>query len=143
MSMKSKALVDFNGRAVTANDYHPVWLDSLADDITLEGSAMNGVVQGADAVRSIVSYIRTLYESQEFSFAGPYGENGFLEDYTARVRGGELIGNVVLVTHNDAGQAQHIVANYRPRNTLLLLSRLIGEHFAGTPIGEHFATSED
>ena len=87
-------------------------------------SAMNGVVQGAEAVRSIVTYIRTLYDHQEFKFAGPYGENGFLEDYTAHVRG-EQVGNVVLVTRNAAGQAQHIVANYRPRTTLLLLSRLI------------------
>jgi hypothetical protein len=45
------------------------------------------------------------------------------------------------VTGNAAGQAQRIVANYRPRTTLLLLSRLIGEHFAGTPYGEHFAAS--
>jgi hypothetical protein len=101
---------------------------------------MNGVAHGPEAVRSIVTHIRTLYHDQEFTFAGPYGENGFLEDYTARVRG-ELIGNVVLVTRNAAGQAQRIVANYRPRSTLLLLSRLIGELFAGTPYGEHFATS--
>ena len=102
---------------------------------------MNGAVQGAEAIRSIVTYIRTIYDGQEFNFAGPYGENGFLEDYTAQVRGGGQVGNVVLVTRNAAGQAQHIVANYRPRKTLLLLSRLIGEHFAGTPYGEHFATS--
>jgi hypothetical protein len=73
----------------------------------------------------------------------PGGENGFLEDYAARVRRGELIGNVVLVTRNAAGQAQHIVANPRPRSTLLLLSRVIGEHFASTPYGEHFATNGD
>jgi hypothetical protein len=84
----------------------------------------------------------TLYDRQEFNFAGPYGENGFLEDYTAWVRG-EPIGNVVLVTRNPAGQALRIVANYRPRSTLLLMSRLIGDHFAGTPSGEHFATSGD
>ena len=101
---------------------------------------MNGVAQGAEAVRSIVTCIRSLYDSQEFNFAGPYGENGFLEDYTARVRG-EQIGNVVLVTRDAAGQAQRIVASYRPRNTLLLLSRLIGEQLAGTPYGEHFASS--
>ena len=130
----------FDGVRVPATDYHPVWLDNLADDVTIEGSAMNGVAQGAEAVRSIVPYIRTLYDDQEFSFAGPYGENGFMEDYTARVSG-EEIGNVVLVTRNAAGQAQHIVANYRPRSTLLLLSRLIGEHFAGTPYGEYFASS--
>ena len=114
-------VIRFDGVRVPASDYRPVWLESLAEDVTIEGSAMNGVVHGADAVRSIVAYIRTLYDSQEFNFAGPYGEDGFLEDYTARVRG-DLIGNVVLVTRNAAGQAQHIVANYRPRDTLLRVS---------------------
>jgi len=136
----ARRLTLFDGREVERTDYRPVWVNNLADDVTIEGSAMNGVVQGAEAVRSIVTYIRTLYDDQEFSFAGPYGENGFLEDYTARVRG-EQIGNVVLVTRNAAGQARHIVANYRPRTTLLLVSRLVGEHFAGTLYGEHFATS--
>jgi hypothetical protein len=130
----------FDGVRVPATDYRPVWIDSLADDVTIEGSAMNGVVQGAAAVRSIVTSIRTLYDSQDFNFAGPYGDNGFLEDYTAQVRGGGQIGNVVLITRNPAGQAQHIVANYRPRTSLLHLSRLIGEQLAGTPYGEHFAT---
>jgi hypothetical protein len=142
MSTTQTDVTRFDGVRVPASDYRPVWLESLADDVTIEGSAMNGVVQGADDVRSIVAYIRTLYDSQEFNFAGPYGKDGFLEDYTARVRG-ELIGNVVLVTRNAAGQAQHVVANYRPRDTLLLVSRLIGDHFAGTSIGEHFATSGD
>jgi hypothetical protein len=131
----------FDGVRVPAADYQPVWVANLADDVTIEGSAMNGVAHGTEAVRSIVTSIRALYDSQEFNFAGPYGENGFLEDYTAQVRGGGQIGNVVLVTRSAAGQAQHIVANYRPRTTLLLLSRLIGEQLAGTPYGEHFATS--
>jgi hypothetical protein len=150
MSIEGKALAEegtpayvtrFDGVRVPAADYHPVWLDSLAGDVTIEGSAMNGVVQGAEAVRAIVTCIRALYDSQEFNFAGPYGQNGFLEDYTAQVRGGGQVGNVVLVTRNAAGQAQHIVANYRPRTTLLLVSRLVGEHFSGTPYGEHFASS--
>jgi len=149
MSIEGKAFAEggapayvtrFDGVRAPATDYRPVWLDSLADDVTIEGSAMNGVLQGAEAVRSVVTSIRALYDSQEFNFAGPYGENGFLEDYTAQVRGGGQIGNVVLITRNAAGQAQHIVANYRPRTTLLRLSRLIGEQLAGTSYGEHFAT---
>jgi hypothetical protein len=135
-----KTLVDFSGHPVAPNAYRPVWLASLADDVTLEGSAMNGLARGPEAVRTIVTYIRTLYDRQEFNFAGPYGDDRFIEDYTAWVRG-EALGNVVLVTRNAGGQAQRIVANYRPRSTLLLLSRLIGEHFAGTPYGQHFATS--
>ena len=123
-------------------DYRPAWIGKLAADVTLEGSAMNGAVQGADVVRSIVTYIRSLYEQQEFKFAGPYGERGFVEDYTAKF-GGETIGNVVLIKFNDAGEAQHVVANYRPRDALVHISQLIGDHFAGTPCGAYFATSPD
>jgi len=133
-------VTNFDGERVPAADYKPVWVANLADDVTIEGWAMNGVLQGAQVVRSLVTYIRSLYDSQEFNFAGPYGENGFLEEYTATVRG-EQLGNVVLISRNAAGQAQHIVANYRPRRTLLLLSRLIGEHFTDAPYSEHFASS--
>jgi hypothetical protein len=122
-------------------DYYPAWLDNLADDVTVEGSLLDGAVQGADAVRTIIGTIRTLYDRQEFNFAGPWGDNSFLEDYTAQVRG-EPIGCIALVTRNAAGQTQHIAANYRPRSSLLLLSRLLGEKFAGTPIGEHFLAGE-
>jgi hypothetical protein len=122
-------------------DYYPAWLDSLAGDVTLEGSAMDGFVQGAEAVRTVLVQIRALYDYQELHFAGPYGDNGWLEEYTAGVRG-EPIGNVTLVTRDAAGQAQQIVGNYRPRSALLLLSRLIGEKLVGTPYAEHFLAGE-
>jgi hypothetical protein len=118
-------------------DYYPSWLNNLADDVTVEGSAMDGAAQGPEAVWTILGAIRTLYEHQEFNFVGPYRDNGILEDYTARVRG-ESVNCVVLITRNAAGQAQHIVANYRPRSSLLLLSRLVGEKLADTPYGQHF-----
>jgi hypothetical protein len=99
-------------------------------------------VQGAEAARTIVVTIRTLYgDSQEFRFAGPCGEHGWLEDYIARV-GGKPLGCVALVTRNPAGETQHIVASYRPRSSLLLFSRLLGEKFAGTPYAKYFLASE-
>jgi hypothetical protein len=119
-------------------DYFPAWLNNLADDVILEGSMMDGSVQGADAVRSVIVAIRDLYDYQDFNSVGPYGENGWIEDYTAGVRG-EPISNITVVTRDAAGQTRRIVGNYRPRGTQLLLSRLIGEKFAGTPIAEHFA----
>jgi hypothetical protein len=122
-------------------DYHPLWLGNLADDVTIEGSAMNGSAQGADGVRAILVGIRGLYESQTFNYVGAYGDDGFLEDYTAQVQG-EPISCVVLIKSNAAGQAQHIVANYRPRSSLLLLARLLGENFAGTPYAKYFATGD-
>jgi len=120
-------------------DYYPAWVSNLADDVTVEGSMLDGVVQGADAVRSVVLTIRSLYEHQEFKFAGSYGNNGFLEDYIAKVNG-QPLGCVVLVTRNAAGQTQHVMASYRPRTSLLLFARLLAETFAGSPVAERFAT---
>jgi hypothetical protein len=119
-------------------DYYPKWLDDLADDVTVEGSMLDGVVQGADAVRSIIAGIRSLYDRQAHKFAGPYGEHGFLEDYVSEVQG-EPLGCVVLVTFNDAGKTQHVVASYRPRTSLLHFSQLLARKFANTSIAEHFA----
>ncbi len=122
-------------------DYYPAGLDNLADDVILEGSAMDGFVQGPEAVRAVLVSIRGLYDYQRFNFAGPYGENGWLEDYTAGVSG-EPISNVTVVKRNAAGQAQHVAGNYRPRSALLRLSRLVGERLADTPYAEHFLASE-
>ena len=122
-------------------DYYPAWLDNLADDVTIEGSLLDGAALGPEAVRTIVGAIRTLYDHQAFNFAGAWGNNGWLEDYTAHVRG-EPLGCAVLVTSNAAGQTQHVIGSYRPRSSLLLLSRLLREKFAGTPYAEQLAASE-
>ena len=81
--------------------YYPAWLDNLADDVTLEGSMMDGFVQGAEAVRTVLAHIRSLYDYQEFHAVGPFGDDGWFEDYTAGVRS-EPIGNITLVTRNAA-----------------------------------------
>jgi hypothetical protein len=120
-----------------ALEYYPKWLDELADDVTLEGAAMEGTVHGADAVRSIVVGARELYEFQNFAYAGEYGDSGFLEDYASAVKG-QPIGVVVVVNRNSAGKTQRLVVLHRPRSSLLLFSRLMHEKFAGTPIAEHF-----
>ena len=122
-------------------DYYPAWLENLADDVTIEGSLLDGAALGPEAVRTIIGAIRTLYEHQQFNFAGPYDENGWLEDYTAHVRG-EPIGCAVVVTKNAAGKTQHVAANYRPRSSLLLLSRLVGEKVVGTPYAKYFMAGE-
>jgi hypothetical protein len=142
MSTKGDVLAQYLGSGDPAlKDYYPAWLENMADDATLEGSMLDGVVQGAEAIRSVVVTIRSLYDRQEHKFAGPYGDNGFLEEYVAEVRG-EPIGCVVLVTRNAAGQTQHVVASYRPRSSLLLFSRLLHEKFAGTPLAEHFLADQ-
>jgi hypothetical protein len=129
-----------SGDPARRHPYYPSWLDNLAHDVTCEGAAMEGAAQGAEAVRTIVVTARQLYEYQEFNFAGPCGENGFLEDYTTQVHG-EPVGVVVTVTRNAAGETQHIVVNHRPRSSVLLVSSSLGEKLAGTPHAKHFLGS--
>jgi len=118
-------------------DYTPEWLGKLADDVTMEASVMNGIAEGPAAVRAILSFARTLYDYQEFNVTGRYGERDFVEDYVATFRG-EPIGSVVVVRFNGAGETQQIVINHRPLRSVLLWSKTMAEHFAGTEYGRYF-----
>jgi len=123
------------------HDHRPEWMDNLADDVTIEGSVLTGIAEGPGAIRAILGYARTLYEYQEFNFVGPYGDDGFVEDYTSVVRG-EPIGSVVVVRFNEAGQTAQIVVNHRPLRSVLLWSRVMGEHFAGTRYAQYFLSPD-
>jgi hypothetical protein len=118
-------------------DYRPDWLGNLADDATIEGSVLNGVPEGPEAIRAILGFARTLYDYQEINYVGPYGEHGFVEDYTSTVRS-EPIGGVVVIRYNEAGQVARVVVNHRPLRAVLLWSRLMGEHFAGSEYARYF-----
>jgi hypothetical protein len=142
LSIKGNVLAEYLGSGDPAlKDYYPAWLDNMADEATVEGSMLDGVVVGAENVRSIVLTIKSLYDRQEFKFVGPYSGNGWIEEYVAEVHG-EPLGCVVLIKRNDAGQTQHVVASYRPRTTVVYFAGLLAEKFAGTPIAEHFAARE-
>lgn len=121
--------------------YYPWWLDNLADDVTGEGAAIQGTIQGAENVRRVVLDGRKLYENQKFEFAGDYGDNGFLEEYSCQIHG-EPTRVVVTVHRNAAGKAQRLVVNHRPRSSLLLFAHVLGEKYAGTPLAKYFVTGE-
>lgn len=129
---------DPNGRFA---DYCPEWMDKLADDVTLEGSMLDGAVRGADGIRTVIGGVRELYDRQDFNFAGPWGDNGFIEDYTAEVDGKPL-GCLHLITFNADGQTQHIAAHYRPLSSGMFFSRLLRARLAGTPYAEYFLAGE-
>jgi hypothetical protein len=122
-------------------DYYPAWLDELAEDVTMEAAVLNGIVTGRDHVRTLLAYARTLYEFQDFSFIGAYGDNGLVEDYAARVRD-EPVANIAIVHRDAAGQVAHLVMNHRPLAGVLLFSRLMGEHFKDTPYARYFLSPE-
>ena len=142
MSVKDdeRALYMRNEGDPNLKDYKLEWLNDVAEDATLEGSFMDGVVVGREGLVTVLSKIRSLYEEQIFDSVGPYGENGLIEEYVVHVEG-ETLGGVVLVKRNEAGQTQHVIAGYRPRTSVLYLSRRLREELAGTPYAEHFASA--
>ena len=122
-------------------NYYPWWLDNLADDVTGEGAAIEGTLHGAEEVRKLVLDARELYEQHEFQFTGDYGDKGFIEEYTCLIEGAPTSA-VVTVNRNAAGKAQHIVVNHRPRSSVLLFARVMGEKYAGTPLARYFTIGE-
>ena len=121
--------------------YYPWWLDNLAADVTGEGAAIEGALQGPEEVRRLVLDARELYKQHEFQFTGDYGDKGFIEEYTCLIQGAPTKA-VVTVTRNAAGKAQRIVVNHRPRSSVMLFARIMGEKYAGTPLAKYFTTSE-
>ena len=122
-------------------DYFPAWLKDVAEDATLEGSFLDGVIVGREGLLAVVLKIKDLYEDQTFVSVGPYGDNVWIEEYVTHV-GGDPIGGVVMVKKNEAGQTQHVLAGYRPRTSVVHLAQRLAEEFAGTPYAEYFAASE-
>jgi hypothetical protein len=127
------------GHAMTymGEPYYPVWLDNLADDVTLEGAAMSGTAQGAEAVRSIVVAARALYEEQTFSFAGEFDDDRFIELYSCNILG-EPTRVVVVVERNDEGKTQSLAVLHRPRKSVMVFSHAMYEKFKGTPVADFF-----
>jgi hypothetical protein len=121
--------------------YYPWWLNELADDVTGQGAAIEGALQGPEEVRTLVLDARELYEDQELSFVGDFGEDGFLEEYTCEI-GGVPASAVVTVHRSASGQAQSIVVNHRPRSAVLQFARLMGEKYVGTPMEKYFRLDE-
>jgi len=121
--------------------YYPWWLDKLADDVTGEGAAIQGVIQGAEFVHTVVMDARKIYANQTIEFTGNYGDSSFLEEYHCNIEG-QPTQVVVTVKRNAAGQCQHLVVNHRPRSSVLLFARLMGKQYAGTPLAKFFITGE-
>ena len=129
--------VEFGGKRITFQTGKVAKQAAGSVWVTGGGTAVLVTAQGAKDVGAVMVVARQQYENQVFSYAGPCGDYGFVEDYTAEVRGVPTR-VIVLVTYNAAGQTQRIVVNHRPRSALLSFSRLMLEKFAGTPLAKHW-----
>ena len=96
-------------------DYYPHWLDSLADDVILQGAVFNGELRGADDVGQMLSFARSRYAFRTAASRQARGLLGGLPLPHPRHRGlpserrRDL--QLVVVYFNDAGQTSQLVMN--------------------------------
>ncbi|MFI6762421.1 hypothetical protein ACIBF5_25125 [Micromonospora sp. NPDC050417] len=109
------------------SDYYPEWIDQLDENVVLQAAVLNADITGRDQVRKILQYARTLYEFQDFRFAGRY-DDGWIEEYRSKVRG-VTTHNIAIIHYNDQGRVDQLVMNHRPLSAMLRFSQLVGEHF--------------
>jgi hypothetical protein len=106
----------------------PPWLGKLAQDATLEGAVLKRAVHGKNNILALISHARTLYEFQEYTHYGNWGDAFFMESYRASVNGVPVECSV-LVHMNDTGEADSVVIHHYPLAGTLEFSRLMGEKF--------------
>jgi hypothetical protein len=111
----------------------PPWLANIAQDATLEGAVLKHAVHGKENILTLLSHARTLYEFQDYTHYGHWGDEFFMESYRASVNGVPVECSVI-VHLNKAGEADSLLIHHYPLEATLKFSRLMGEKF-----GEQFA----
>jgi hypothetical protein len=109
-------------------DGPPPWLGKLAQDATLEGAVLKRAVHGKENILTLISYARTLYEFQEYTYYGNWNDKVFVEAYRSRINGVPV--ECLIVAHlNDEGEADSILLHHYPLRATLEFSRLMWEKF--------------
>jgi hypothetical protein len=106
----------------------PPWLAKIAQDATLEGAVLRRAVHGKDNILAIISHARTLYEFQDYTHYGHWGNEFFMESYRASINGVPVECSVI-VHLNEAGEADSLLIHHYPLDATLEFSRLMGEKF--------------
>ncbi len=93
--------------------HHPLWLETPAAEVVIEGNVLNGETQGAETVGDVLGFTRSSYEFQLFGFVGSIGEDDWMETCTSKASGIEIT-DTAIVHRDAAGETDRIVTRPRP-----------------------------
>ncbi|RLP73339.1 hypothetical protein D9V32_14645 [Mycetocola tolaasinivorans] len=114
--------------------------DNLAEDVTLEGTVMNGVLTGRDAVLAQLAVVSQFYSERVDRFRFEH-DDYLVEEYQAVVAGRPITATATM--HRDAsGRFDHVVVSHRPLSAALTFSRLIAESTLGSDTTNRFYRPE-
>ncbi|MFZ4835674.1 hypothetical protein [Rouxiella sp. Mn2063] len=117
------------------------WWANMAEDATLEGTALKRPVTGRANIVAILSKAITLYDYQEFIYRDYVSKDLFMESYRSTVNG-VPVECAVLVHMNEQGQADALMINHHPLSAALLFSKLMWD-MVGNSMGDLYLTADE
>ena len=117
-------------------EYYPGWLKDIADDATVEGSMLDGVIEGPDGVRAVVLKINR-YMTDRSSY--PSDLTATTDGSKTTLRNSEASRWAALSwSSSTTWDRPSIRGKLSASHVGGSLRRLLAAEFAGSPIADHF-----
>jgi len=104
--------------------------ENFAPDVVFEATAMAREVVGAERVQTILGAASRQYEYLKFIHQAKDGDHSFLE-WEARIKGGEPVFGITILTSNKQGKIVRIAIHHRPLHALLHFSNRLQQALSG------------
>jgi hypothetical protein len=104
--------------------------EKFAPSVKLEATALARTVEGRERVQTVMGAASRIYETLEFTHHAQEGQRSYLE-WTARLRGGEPVSGITVLTSDPDGKILNIAIHHRPLPTMLRFSAMLGQDLAG------------
>ena len=98
-----------------------LFLDDLADNVTLVSSILRQPVAGRSAVRQVVKAAASLYLQQSPRFLGTVDGRTFFE-YDVALAGGAIASGLVSIERNDNNEVSELHIAFSPLGAVLALA---------------------
>ena len=104
--------------------------EKFAASVKLEATALARTVEGRERVQTVMGAASRIYEALEFTRHAQEGQRSYLE-WTARLRGGEPVSGITVLTSDPDGKIVSIAIHHRPLPAMLHFSAMLGRDLAG------------
>jgi hypothetical protein len=104
--------------------------EKFAPSVKLEATALARTVEGRERVQTVMGAASRIYETLEFTHHAQEGQRSYLE-WTARLRGGEPVSGITVLTSDPDGKIVSIAIHHRPLPAMLHFSAMLGQDLAG------------
>ena len=104
--------------------------EKFAASVKLEATALARTVEGRERVQTVMGAASRIYETLEFTRHAQEGQRSYLE-WTARLRGGEPVSGITVLTSDPDGKIVSIAIHHRPLPAMLHFSAMLGRDLAG------------